>query len=101
MIKNKACHPGSFIREELKIRGWSQSDLSCMIGWPVYLIDLLIIEKRDITPDISKLLGVAFSVSSEFFMNLQEIYDLSKGEQLKRYDCAIIHSLSAKKRARN
>ena len=68
-------HPGSFIREELEAREWSQSDLSYILGCSVQSVNLLVNEKKGISPDMAKSLGVAFSVSPEFLSNLQKIYD--------------------------
>ena len=68
-------HPGSFIREELEAREWSQSDLSYILGCSVQSVNLLVNEKKGISPDMAKSLGVAFSVSPEFLSNLRKIYD--------------------------
>lgn len=71
-------HPGEFIREELEARGWSQSDLAFVLGKEVSATNALIAGRRGISPEMAKSLGDAFDVNPEFFMNLQQAYDLSR-----------------------
>lgn len=70
--------PGYFIREELEARGWSQRDLSYVLGVPEQAVNLLVSGKRGISADMAKALGDAFDVPAEFFLNLQKAYDLSR-----------------------
>lgn len=81
---NKAAkmdHPGTFIREELDCRGWTQRDLAFILGRHEQSINAIISGKRGISADMAKALAKAFDVPAEFFMNLQRIYDLeSVGE---------------------
>lgn len=74
-------HPGSFLKEELDARGWLQEDLAYFLGCSVQSINLIVNEKRGISPDMAKALGKAFSVSAEFFSNLQKLYELSQTEE--------------------
>ncbi|MCF6322974.1 MAG: hypothetical protein L3J89_01400 [Gammaproteobacteria bacterium] len=74
-------HPGSFIREELEAREWSQIDLAYILGCTVQSVNLLVNEKKGISPDMAKSLGMAFSVSPEFLNNLQKIYELSRADE--------------------
>ena len=73
--------PGSFIREELEARGWSQRDLASVLGVPDQAVQLISSGKRGITADMAKKLGEAFDVAPEFFLNLQRAYDLAKAPE--------------------
>lgn len=74
-------HPGSFIKEELEERGWTQNDLAYVLGCPAQSVNLLVNEKKGISPEMAKALGKAFSVSPEFLSNLQNLYDLSQAKE--------------------
>lgn len=76
--KESAPHPGDYIREEIKERGWNQRDLAFVLGCPEQSINLILAEKRGISADMSKALGEAFDVSPELFVNLQRAYDLAR-----------------------
>jgi len=76
--KNWIEHPGSFLKEELDERGWTQLNLAYILGCPVQSINLIINEKKGISPEMAKALSKAFSISAEFFSNLQKHYELSK-----------------------
>jgi HTH-type transcriptional regulator/antitoxin HigA len=72
--------PGSFIREELDARGWSQRDLAFVLGCAEQAINPILSGKRGISPDMAKALGDAFDVAPEFFINLQKTYDLQRAK---------------------
>lgn len=73
-------HPGSFIAEELEARGWAQADLAYILGMDSTQLNRLIKGNQNITPDTAIALGEAFGVPAEFFMNLQNAYDLQKSK---------------------
>ncbi|MGH9788145.1 MAG: XRE family transcriptional regulator [Candidatus Acidiferrales bacterium] len=70
--------PGEFIKEELDARGWSQVDLSEILGRPPRLVSEIITAKRAITPETAKGLGDAFGTGAQFWMNLESAYRLAK-----------------------
>ena len=70
--------PGEFIRDELEARGWTQDDLAQIMGRPQTAINLIINDKRGITPETAIELGGAFGTSPEFWLNLDSVYKLSK-----------------------
>lgn len=74
-------HPGHFIREELEAREWTQRDLAYILGVPEQSVNLIILGKRGVSPEMAKALGDAFEVSPEFFANLQKAYDLSRARE--------------------
>ena len=74
-------HPGSFIKEELEERGWLQADLAYILGMDATQLNKLLGGKADINPDIAVVLGEAFDMPAEFFLNLQKIYDLHRAKK--------------------
>jgi len=74
-------HPGSFIKEELEARGWDQSDLAYVVGVSPQQLNPILSGKHDITTKWAKLLGEAFDVNPQFFINLQAMYDLQNSAQ--------------------
>src|ERR1700682_3800282 len=71
-------HPGSFIKEEMEERGWSQRDLAFILGCSEQVINPILNGKRGISPEMAKACGEAFDVPAEFFANLQQAYDLAQ-----------------------
>lgn len=73
-------HPGSFIAEELDERGWTQADLAYILGMDVTQLNRLIKGRTNITLENAIALGDAFGMPAQFFMNLQNQYDLRKSK---------------------
>ena len=77
MKKLAPIHPGEILMEEfLTPIGISQSRLARDINVPPRRINEICLGKRGITPDTALRLGRYFGVSAEFWMNLQQRYDL-------------------------
>src|SRR5580692_6393357 len=70
--------PGEVIREELEARGWSQVELSDIMGRPPRVVSEVMSGKRAITPETAKGLGAAFGTGASFWVNLEGAYQLSK-----------------------
>jgi len=68
--------PGSFIKEELEARGWTQEDLAEVLGRDTRLVSEIINGKRSITLETATGLAAAFGTSAELWMNLQTSYQL-------------------------
>jgi len=70
-------HPGEILCEEFLIpMGVSQSRLARDINVSSRRINEICLGKRAITPDIALRLARFFGMSAEFWMNLQQRYDL-------------------------
>lgn len=74
-------HPGTFIEEELDARGWTQADLAYVLSWDASQLNKLIKGVTGITPDTAVLLGDAFGMPAEFFINLQKAFDLQHAQR--------------------
>jgi addiction module HigA family antidote len=68
--------PGKILSRELEARGWTQKDLAQMIGRPVQIINEIILETKQITPETANKLSQALGTSAEFWTNLEAKYDM-------------------------
>jgi addiction module HigA family antidote len=70
-------HPGEILKEEFLVPyGLSANRLALAIGVPPNRITAIINGDRGITGETAMLLGHAFSMSPEFWVNLQARYEL-------------------------
>jgi addiction module HigA family antidote len=77
MKKLSPIHPGEILAEEfLEPLQLSQSRLARDINVPPRRINEICLGKRGITPDTALRLGRYFGQSAEFWMQLQQRYDL-------------------------
>lgn len=71
-------HPGEILKYEfLDPLEQSQSGLAAHLGIPVQRVNELVRGKRGVTPDTAWLLSQALNTTPEFWMNLQNNFDLS------------------------
>ena len=73
-------HPGEHLAEELRELGMSAAELSRPIDVPVNRITGIIHGQRGITADTALRLGHWFGTSPQFWMNLQQNYELRRAE---------------------
>jgi addiction module HigA family antidote len=73
-------HPGEHLAEELRELGLSAAELSRQIDVPVNRITGIIHGQRGITADTALRLGHWFGSSPQFWMNLQQNYELRLAE---------------------
>ena len=79
MAKLAPIHPGEILGEEfLSPMQISQSQLARDINVPPRRINEICLGKRGITPDTALRLARYFGTSAEFWMNLQQRYDLER-----------------------
>ena len=85
-LRRASTHPGEMLREEFLIpRGISQNALALKIRVPATRIGEIVMGKRAISPDTTLRLARFFGNSPEFWLNLQQMHDLSKARlQLKK-----------------
>ncbi|HUE04996.1 MAG TPA: HigA family addiction module antitoxin [Bryobacteraceae bacterium] len=78
-IQRVTTHPGEMLREEFLVPlGMSQNALAIKIRVPATRIGEIVHGKRSITPDTALRLARFFGNSPEFWLNLQQMHDLSK-----------------------
>jgi addiction module HigA family antidote len=85
-LQRVTTHPGEMLREEFLIPlGISQNALALKLRVPATRIGEIVNGKRAITPDTALRLARFFGNSPEFWLNLQQMYDLSKARlELKK-----------------
>ena len=74
-------HPGEILKEEfLEDYGLSEYELAKRIGVPAPRINAIVLGKRGISADTALWLARFFGNSPEFWLNLQDHYDLQLAE---------------------
>ena len=73
-------HPGEHLAEELRELGISAAELSRQIDVPVNRVTGIIHGQRGIAADTALRLGHWFGTSPQFWMNLQQLYELRLAE---------------------
>lgn len=76
-----AIHPGEHLGDELEELGMSAAALARQIEVPTNRITEIINGQRAVTGDTALRLGHFFRTSAEFWLNLQNLYELRLAEQ--------------------
>ena len=76
-------HPGEILREEFTELNISPRGLAHRLDVPAKRNTAILNEKRSITPDTALRLAQYFGTSPEFWLNLQQTYDLKIIRQTK------------------
>ena len=69
-------HPGEIVKEELTELKMSANAFAKALGVPANRITLILKGQRGISADTALRLALYFGTSPEFWMNLQQSYDL-------------------------
>ena len=85
-LQRVSTHPGEMLLEEFLVPlGITQNALALKIRVPATRIGDIVHGKRAITPDTALRLARFFGNSPEFWLNLQQMHDLSKARlELKK-----------------
>lgn len=71
-------HPGEILKEEFLIpAAISQVEFAMHIGVPLQRVNEIVRKKRGITPETAWLFSQALGTTPQFWMNLQNAYDLT------------------------
>jgi plasmid maintenance system antidote protein VapI len=70
----KKFDPGYFITEQMKLRNWTKTYLSGLIGVNEKDLDIILENSRPIDLEVAMLLGKAFNTSSQYWINLDIKY---------------------------
>ena len=73
-------HTGEHLAEELRELGFSAAELARQIAVPINRITGIINGQRGVTADTALRLGHWFGTSPQFWMNLQQMYELRVAE---------------------
>jgi addiction module HigA family antidote len=76
-----AIHPGEHLAEAIEAMGVNAAQLARDIKVPANRVTGILHGARAITADTALRLGRYFGTSAEFWMNLQQIYELRLAEQ--------------------
>ena len=83
MSKRKlpAIHPGEHLRDELEELGLSARAFARLLDIPVNRVTQILNGQRGVSADTALRLARYFGTSAEFWMNLQQTYELRLAEQ--------------------
>jgi antitoxin HigA-1 len=76
-----AIHPGEHLAEELEELGMSAAALARNLGVPTNRVTSILKGQRSITAETALRLSHYFGTSPNFWLNLQNLYDLRIAEQ--------------------
>jgi addiction module HigA family antidote len=77
-------HPGVILKNEfLEPGGLTQVQLAKHLGISVQRVNEIVRGKRGVTPETAWLLGQAFGMSPQFWINLQSNHDLARSRPSK------------------
>ena len=79
-MARRAIHPGEHLVEELRELGMSAAELARQIGVPTNRVTSILNGQRAITGDTALRLAHFFGTSPEFWLNLQNLYELRLAE---------------------
>lgn len=74
-------HPGEFVREILEEIGISQAAFARAVGVSPMRISHVVRGTRPVTADLALRFGRAFGQSAQYWVNLQNAYDLKIAER--------------------
>ena len=96
-----AIHPGEHLAEELKEGGISAAELARQIEVPVNRVTGIINGQRDVTADTALRFGHWFGTSAEFWLNLQQLYELRLAREEVGSRVQKLPKLGKRRRQRN
>lgn len=68
--------PGTFIREQMELREWTQEELAEVTGFTIKHINKILTNKQAITLDMAKVLGQVFNTSAQYWINIDTDFRL-------------------------
>ena len=76
-----AIHPGEHLAEKLKALDMSAAELARKIDMPTNRVTQILNGERSITGDTAPRLAHFFGTSAEFWLNLQNLYELRLAQE--------------------
>lgn len=87
-MPRSAIHPGEILADELTELGVTPTELSRQISVPPNRVTQIIHGRRGVTGDTALRLGHWFGTSAQFWLNLQNAYDIRVAEQRAGHEIA-------------
>ncbi len=78
--------PGQLVKDLLDERGWTQRVLAVILGVEETVVNKIISGRRPVDAPMAILLGEAFGIDAEQFLDLQKSYDLALARLVVRPD---------------
>lgn len=72
--------PGQFLREKIEAKGWTQSDMAYAIGTKPAAINQILANKRSVSHNMARALGVALGFDPVLIARVQAEWDLSSAD---------------------
>ena len=91
-------HPGETLRDDLEALGMSAAELARRLEVPVNRITQILNGQRAMTGDTALRLGRFFGTSGEFWLNLQNLYELRRAEREHGDEIGRLPSLASQRR---
>jgi antitoxin HigA-1 len=88
-----AIHPGEFLAEILSELGISRAAFARAIGVGPMRVSHVIHGARPVTAELALLFGKAFNQSPQYWLNLQDNYDLANAKQTIGKRLSRLHQL--------
>ncbi|MBO9481340.1 HigA family addiction module antitoxin [Salinisphaera sp. G21_0] len=93
-------HPGEMLRKEFLLpMNITQQELATAIHVPYQRVNELVNGKRGLTPSTALRLARFFGMSADFWLNLQQRWDLFKVQQAEQDDIGRIEPVQRQKQA--
>ena len=70
--------PGEFLADELRERGWTQSEFAEIVRRPIKTVNEIIAGKKSITPETAREFAAALGTTPQYWLNLESAYQLWK-----------------------
>ena len=91
---NVNVHPGEALQEFLEDYNMSQSQLSRELRVPVRRINTIVRGERSISADTAVRLARFFNNRADFWLGLQELFDINKAEEKLFDELSKIHPVA-------
>jgi len=80
MDDEQAKSPGTVVREIMEAKGWNQTDLAYALGATVASVNLILNDKRGISHNMARALGIALGCPAGTFARVQAEWDVRNAD---------------------
>ncbi len=84
MEQERVFPPSKFIKDKLMERGWKQVDLARILGKTPSKLNSLMADNKRMSPEFAQELAVAFEVTPEYWLSLDNSYRLSQANYVDK-----------------